>query len=72
MAQFTHDQYEALERAIAEGLRIAVYRRGTEYVVIPAALRLVDGREAVEAVHPTTGERIILILDEIDGFEVVR
>ena len=72
MAQFTHDQYEALERAIAEGLRIAVYRRGTEYVVIPAALRLREGREAVEAVHPTTGERIILILDEIDGFEVVR
>lgn len=72
MAQFTHDQYEALERAIAEGLRIAVYRRGTEYVVIPAALRLMEGREAVEAVHPTTGERIILILDEIDEFEVVR
>ena len=72
MAQFTHDQYEALERAIADGLRIAVYRRGTEYVVIPAALRLMEGREAVEAVHPTTGERIVLILDEIDGFEVVR
>ena len=71
MAQFTHDQYEALERAIAEGQRIAVYRRGTEYVVIPAALRLMEGREAVEAVHPTTGERIILILDEIEGFEVV-
>jgi hypothetical protein len=72
MAQFTHDQYEALERAIADGRRIAVYRRGTEYVVIPAALRLMEGREAVEAVHPTTGERIVLILDEIDGFEVVR
>ena len=72
MAQLTHQQYDVLERAIATGERISVYRRGTEYVVIPMRLRMIRGREAVDATHPTTGDRITLYLDEIDGFEVVR
>ena len=72
MAQFSPSQYDALERAIADGRRIAVYRRGTEYVVVPTGLRLREGREQVEAVHPTTGERLTLYVDELDSFEVVR
>lgn len=71
MAQLTHAQYDALERAVADGRRIAVYRRGTEYVVIPSRLRLTSGREAVEATHPTTGEAITLYIDELDSIEVV-
>lgn len=72
MAEFTTAQYDALEEAITRGSRLAVYRRGTEYVVIATRLFLRDGREAIEAVHPTTGDRIVLLLDEIDSFEVVR
>lgn len=72
MAQFTHDQYDALERALIDGRRIAVYRRGTEYVVIPMRLRITGGREALEARHPTTGDRITLWLDEVDAIEVVK
>ena len=72
MAEWTHKQYDILERAISGGTRIAAYRRGTEYVVIPTSLRLIEGREAVEATHPTTGEGITIYLDEIDSFEVVR
>lgn len=72
MAEWTHKQYDILERAITGGTRIAAYRRGTEYVVIPTSLRLIRGREAVEATHPTTGEGITIYLDEIDSFEVVR
>jgi hypothetical protein len=72
MAQLTHDQYDALERAITDGSRIAVYRRGTEYVVVPTRLRSADGREAVEATHPTTGESITLYVDEMDTIEVLR
>lgn len=72
MVQLTHQQYDVLERAITTGERISVYRRGTEYVVIPMRLRMIRGREAVDATHPTTGDRITLYLDEIDGFEVVR
>jgi hypothetical protein len=72
MADFTHEQYDALERAIMDGRRISVYRRGTEYIVIPTRLRLTGGREALEAKHPTTGDDITLFLDEVDQLEVVR
>jgi hypothetical protein len=72
MAQLTHQQYEQLERAVADGRRIAVHRRGTEYIVVPARLSMREGREAIEANNPTTGDRMTLYLDELDAFEVVR
>lgn len=72
MAQLTHAQYDALERAVTNGTRIAVHRRGTEYLVIPLALRLRDGRELIEARNPTTGDSMTLYLDELDAIEVVR
>jgi hypothetical protein len=72
MPTWTHTTYDALERAILDGSRIAAYRRGTEYVVVPTRLRTIKGREAVDATHPTTGDVITLFLDEIDNFEVVR
>ena len=70
--QLTIKQYDALERAIARGERVAVYRRGTEFLVIPERLVLRNRRECVEARHPTTGDHLTLWLDEIDGLEVVR
>jgi hypothetical protein len=72
MAQLTTRQYDALERAITEGRRIAVYRRGTEFIVIPTQLRLSAGREALEATHPTPGEQLTLFLDDLESIEVVR
>jgi hypothetical protein len=72
VAQWTHKQYDILERAIMGGARISAFRRGTEYVVVPTRLRVISGREAVEATHPTTGDGITLYLDELDSFEVVR
>ena len=72
MAELTTTQYDSLERAITDGRRIAVYRRGTEYVVIPTRLYVTGGREAVEATHPTTGEQITLYVDEVESIEVVR
>jgi hypothetical protein len=72
MAHLTHQQYDALESAVRKGTRIVVFRRGTEYVVVPHRLRMLDGREAVEAVHPTTGESITLYLDEVDSIDPVQ
>jgi hypothetical protein len=72
MSQLTHDQYDALERAITNGVRIAVWRRGTECIVVPRRIRLNDGREAIEAMHPTTGHELTLYVDEVDAIEVVR
>ena len=72
MTRWTTTNYDALERAILDGNRIAAYRRGTEYVVVPTRMRMISGREAVDATHPTTGDEITLFLDEMDSFEVVR
>lgn len=73
MAQLTHEQYDALERAVLKGTRVAVRRSGRrEYVVVPLALRIRDGREAIEARNPVTGHDLTLFLDEIDSIEVVK
>jgi hypothetical protein len=71
ITQLTSAQYDALERAIADGRRLSVWRRGTEYVVIVDRLRLDEGREALEAHHPTTGDRLTLFIDELEEIEVV-
>jgi len=71
MAEFTHQQYDELERAVFEGRRIALMRRGAELVVIPRRLRTTFGREVLDAMHPTTGDLMEVSLDEVDGFEVL-
>ena len=71
MAQLTHEQYDALERAIIDKRRIVVYRKGTEFIVTPERFRTIAGREVVDAAHPTTGEPISFYVDELDAIEVV-
>ncbi|HVA58211.1 MAG: hypothetical protein WBQ26_13370 [Gemmatimonadaceae bacterium] len=72
MAELTHRDYDVLERAVQFGHRIIVYRRGTEYIVIPERLTVRERREAIEARNPTTGDHLTLFIDELDGLEVVR
>jgi hypothetical protein len=72
MTQFTHQQYDDIERSVAAGRRIVVWRRGTEYIVVPMALRVRGGRELIEARNPTTGDPMTLYLDELDRIEVVK
>jgi hypothetical protein len=72
MAQFSHQQYDDIERSVASGRRIVVWRRGTEYIVVPMALRVRGGRELIEARNPTTGDPMTLYLDELDRIEVVK
>jgi hypothetical protein len=70
MAQLTHDDYDALERALGKGSRVLLRRRGRQdYVIIPLALRTREGRELVEARNPTTGHGLTIYLDEIDAIE---
>lgn len=72
MKQWTHKQYDLLEGAITRGTRISAYRRGTEFVVVPERLKIIRGREAIESTHPTTGDRIVLYLDELETIEAVK
>ena len=68
---FSPGDYDRLESAIDRGRRVAIRRRGTEYLVVPAAIRLVAGREALDAKHPTTGDAIRFWIDELDRWDVV-
>lgn len=69
--QLTHQQYDALERAVRRGERIAAYRRGTEYVVVPQSLTMRDGREIIRTTNPTTGEPLELALDELEDLHLI-
>jgi hypothetical protein len=72
MAQFSHGEYDRLERAIAEGRRISVVRGGREIVVLPIRLSYSAGHEFLETRHPATGEELVFLLDDIDAIEIVR
>ena len=71
MSQLTHAQYEVLETAVTRGTRIAVSRRGTEFLMIPLALRYDSGREVIDARNPTTGDALTLFVDELDRLEAL-
>jgi hypothetical protein len=72
MAQLTSVQYDLLERAVRDGRRISVMRRGTEYIIVPIAVGPRSGREAIEARNPTTGDHMIIFVDDVDSLAVVR
>lgn len=69
MAQLTYEQYSRLESAVSRGLRVIVFRRGTEYVLVPLGLVTRNGREVIEARNPTTGDSMSLYIDELDSVE---
>ena len=63
---------ELAARAVADGTRIVVHRRGSEFVVVPLRLTVTRGREAIHTRHPATGRPLVLYLDEADRVEAVR
>jgi hypothetical protein len=71
VATLSPDEYDALERAIVSRRRIAVIKHGMELVVLPEAILQRPGGEVIEARHPSTGERIVFNVADLDGFEVV-
>ena len=67
----TTEQYDQIERAVTRGQRMIVYRRGTEFIVIPRSLISRNGRELIEARNPTTGDHLTLFIDELDSVEII-
>ena len=70
MARLTPAEYDALEGAVARARRLVIHRRGTEYVVVAKAL-LLDGRERIATVHPSTGDSLQFYIDEVDSIQVI-
>jgi predicted DNA-binding transcriptional regulator YafY len=69
--RWTTDRMDQLERAAREGLRVALSRRGTEYVVVAHRVGSVDQHEALIGWLPMTGEELTFRLDEIESFQVI-
>jgi hypothetical protein len=68
---WTVQRMDQLERAIQNLLRVAVGRRGSEYVVTAIKLTTVRQRDAFVGRLPMTGEEMTFLLDELDSFQVV-
>ena len=64
------DQLDRLERAIIEGARVQLSRRGTVYMVVPHEIR---SRGPSEVLLGTTnaGDNLAFNLDEIEDFDVI-
>lgn len=69
--RWTADRMDQLERAARQGLRVALTRRGTEYIVTALRITTVDRRDALVGRLPMTGEELTLRLDEVDSFQVI-
>jgi uncharacterized protein with PhoU and TrkA domain len=70
--RWTADRMDQLERAAREGLRVALTRRGTEYIVVALRVTSIEQHEAMIGRLPMTGEDLTFRLGEIDSFQVIE
>jgi hypothetical protein len=68
--KWTPAAVDRLERAIVEGARVQVWRRGTEFMVVPREIRSRGSSD--ELVGTTnTGDELAFDFEEIESFEVI-
>ena len=70
--RWTPEQMDRLEAAVRQNLRVAVVRRGVEFIVVAKRLATVNGKEGFVGLLPMTGEERTFTLSELDAFQVVR
>ena len=63
---------DQLEHAVRHGRRVALMRRGTEYIVVALGVTSVGRHEALIGRLPMTGEELTFRLDQIDAMQVVE
>jgi hypothetical protein len=71
MMRWSPERLDQIERAIRDGRRVAIMRRGTEYVVVPTRLTSRDNHEAFIGRLPMTGEELVFVLTEVESFQVL-
>ena len=69
--RWTADRMDQLENAARRGQRVALSRRGTEYVVVALRVTSEERHEVLVGLLPMTGEELTFRLDQIDSFQVV-
>jgi uncharacterized protein with PhoU and TrkA domain len=70
--RWTADRMDQLENAARRGLRVALSRRGTEYIVVALRVTSIDQHDALIGRLPMTGEDFTFRLDEIDSLQVIE
>ena len=69
--RWSPERLDQLERAIRDRRRVALSRRGSEFIVVAVALRSNGRQEVFAGQLPMTGEQLEFVLEEIDWFQVV-
>ncbi len=69
--RWSTERYDQLESAVRQGRRVAIMRRGTEYVVTALAIRSQASRDCLIGKVPMTGEELSFYLDELEEFQVI-
>ncbi len=69
--RWTTARMDQLERAIRDGLRISLMRRGSEHIVVARRLTTVGSRDAVIGLVPMTGAELTFVLDDVEDFQLL-
>ena len=72
MASFTPHQYDVIERAVANGQRLLLTRRGVQFILLPERLVTSSTEERLEGRHPSTGEPISFVIGELERVDLLR
>jgi hypothetical protein len=70
--RWTTQRMDQLESAARRGLRVALNRRGTEYIVVALRVTSIDQYDALIGLLPMTGEELTFRLDQIDSLQVIE
>jgi uncharacterized protein with PhoU and TrkA domain len=63
---------DQLEHAARRGLRVALSRRGTEYIVVALRVTSIGRHEVLVGRLPMTGEDLKFRLEDVDSFQVIE
>jgi hypothetical protein len=70
--RWTAERMDQLENAARRGLRVALSRRGTEYIVVALRMGSDNQHEAFVGWLPMTGEELTFRLNDIESFQVIE
>jgi hypothetical protein len=70
--RWTAERMDQLENAARKGQRVALSRRGTEYIVLALRVTSVGRHEAFVGRLPMTGEELTFRLNDIESFQVIE
>jgi hypothetical protein len=69
--RWTPERLDQLESAARRGRRVALTRRGTEYVIVARRLESDGRRDTLVGILPMTGEEMRFALEEVDWFQAL-